>query len=212
MSSDGQRDRPRTGRASDGAPQRRPVVYLLVGLTGSGKTTYDQHVLEPAGAVRLSVDEEVFTRHGRYGIDYPENGYFERKIPVLSELHEQLTGLVAEGCDVVWDHGLWQRQDRKAMKELVEAAGGRWRPLYFPVGREELLRRLAERIGRGDANALMVTPQALDDFVARFEEPRKRTRNHRAELVLRPRAQTSGHPDGAFAQERPLSTPTATGR
>ncbi|MFE1874973.1 AAA family ATPase [Streptomyces sp. NPDC059496] len=144
-----------------------------MGLTGSGKTTYDQHVLEPAGAVRLSVDEEVFTRHGRYGIDYPEDGYFERKIPVLAELHEQLTGLVAEGCDVVWDHELWQRQDRKAMKELVEAAGGRWRPLYFPVGREELLRRLAERNGRGDANALMVTPQALDDFIARFEEPQE---------------------------------------
>ena len=35
-----------------------PVVYLLCGLTGSGKTTYARQ-LEAAGAVRLSVDEEV---------------------------------------------------------------------------------------------------------------------------------------------------------
>ncbi|MGA5704689.1 AAA family ATPase [Peterkaempfera bronchialis] len=148
-----------------------PVVFLLVGLTGSGKTTYAQRRLEPEGAVRLSVDEVVHERHGRYGVDYPENTYFEKEAPVVAELHERLAELVAEGRDVVWDHGLWPRKDRDAMKELVGAAGGRWRLLYFPVEREELLRRLAERNEREDANALVVTPEALDDFFDRFEEP-----------------------------------------
>ncbi|WP_421648061.1 AAA family ATPase [Nocardiopsis alba] len=44
-----------------------PTVFLLVGLTGSGKTTYARSVLEPRGVVRVSVDEEVHRRHGRYG-------------------------------------------------------------------------------------------------------------------------------------------------
>ncbi|MEU6934986.1 AAA family ATPase [Streptomyces sp. 2RAF24] len=39
-----------------------PTVFLLVGLTGSGKRTYAQRVLEPRGAVRLSVDEIVYER------------------------------------------------------------------------------------------------------------------------------------------------------
>ncbi|MFE0464956.1 AAA family ATPase [Kitasatospora sp. NPDC058965] len=149
-----------------------PVVFLLVGLTGSGKTTYARQKLVPGGAVRLSVDEVVHERHGRYGIDYPERSYFEKEAPVVAELHRRLAELVAEGRDVVWDHGLWPRKDRDAMKELVESVGGRWRLLYFPVERDELLRRLAERNQRGDANALIVTPQALDDFFARFEAPR----------------------------------------
>ncbi|MEU8592368.1 AAA family ATPase [Streptomyces globisporus] len=148
-----------------------PTVFLLVGLTGSGKTTYAQRVLEPQGAVRLSVDELVFERYGRYGVDYPENTYFEKEAPAVAELHERLAELVAAGRDVVWDHGLWPRKDREAMKSLVESAGGRCRLLYFPVSREELLRRLKERNERGDANALLVTPEALDDFFARFEEP-----------------------------------------
>ncbi|MFI5743517.1 AAA family ATPase [Streptomyces anulatus] len=106
-------------------PQRdAATVFLLVGLTGSGKTTYAQRVLEPQGAVRLSVDEVVFERHGRYGVDYPENAYFEMEAPVVAELHRRVAELVAEGRDVVWDHGLWPRKDRDAMKELVEAAGG----------------------------------------------------------------------------------------
>ncbi|MFE3608493.1 AAA family ATPase [Streptomyces goshikiensis] len=148
-----------------------PVVFLLVGLTGSGKTTYAQRKLEPQGAVRLSVDEVVYERFGRYGVDYPENTYFEKEAPVVAELHRRLAELIVEGRDVVWDHGLWPRKERDTMKELVESAGGRWRLLYFPVERDALLRRLAERNEREDANALAVTPEALSDFFARFEAP-----------------------------------------
>ncbi|MFG2415109.1 ATP-binding protein [Streptomyces goshikiensis] len=146
-------------------------MFLLVGLTGSGKTTYSTRRLEPAGAVRLSVDEVVHDRHGRYGVDYPESTYFEKEAPIVAELQEQLMRLVAEGRDVVWDHGLWPRKHRDEMKQLVETAGGRWRLLYFPVGREELLRRLEERNRREDANALFVSPEALNDFFTRFEAP-----------------------------------------
>lgn len=148
-----------------------PTVFLLVGLTGSGKTTYARQRLEPAGAVRLSVDELVHERHGRYGVDYPEPEYFALEAPVVEEVRHRLVELVGAGRDVVLDHGLWLRKDREAWKDLVEQAGGRWRLLYFPVARLELLRRLAERNRREDANALVVTPEALDDFYARFDVP-----------------------------------------
>ncbi|MFJ6901914.1 AAA family ATPase [Streptomyces hokutonensis] len=148
-----------------------PVVYLLVGLTGSGKTTFAVRRLEPGGALRLSVDELLHARHGRYGVDYPERDYFALEAPVVAEVRERLVDLVAEGRDVVLDHGLWLRSARQEWKKLVAEAGGRWRLLYFPVERAELLRRLQERNLRADANALTVTESALDDFFARFEPP-----------------------------------------
>ncbi|MGW3498594.1 ATP-binding protein [Streptomyces sp. NPDC001020] len=153
------------------AANRRPVVFLLVGLTGAGKTTYAKRRLELAGSVRLSVDELVFARHGRYGIDYPEPDYFALEASVVAEVRERLVELVAAGWDVVLDHGLWLRCARDEWKTLVEAAGGQWRLLYFPVDRAELLRRLEARNRREDANALTVTPEALDDFHGRFEPP-----------------------------------------
>jgi predicted kinase len=145
-------------------------VWLLTGLTGSGKTTFARR-LEASGVVRLSVDEEVFARNGRYGVDYHESGYFAREAPVIEDVYRRLGELVAAGRDVVLDRGLWTRADRDAAKKLVEAAGGRWRLVYFRVSREELLRRLAERNRRDDANALLVTEPALDDFIGRFEVP-----------------------------------------
>ncbi|MGW7825000.1 hypothetical protein ACWGLF_44920 [Streptomyces puniciscabiei] len=58
---------------------------------------------------------------------------------------------------------------------MEEAGGGRRRTpaslVYLPVEKAELLRRLEQRNQREDANALTVSPEALDDFFARFEPP-----------------------------------------
>jgi predicted kinase len=159
------------GSASGAAPRRYATAWLLAGLTGSGKTTLAKRLESERGARRLSVDELVFDRHGRYGVDYHESEYFEREGPVREEVYRRLAELVGQGQDVVLDHGLWRRAERDQVKKLVEQAGGRWRLIYLPVKRQELLRRLAGRNQRGDANALQVTESALDDFFARFEPP-----------------------------------------
>lgn len=113
-----------TGAAVRGtAGGRRPgpaTVWLLVGLTGSGKTTFAKR-LEADGVVRLSVDELVFARHGRYGVDYHESEYFAKEAPIVEEVYARLGELVASGRDVVLDVGLWRRADRDAAKKLVAA-------------------------------------------------------------------------------------------
>jgi predicted kinase len=160
-----------------------PLVYLLAGLTGSGKTTFAK-TLEAAGVVRLSVDEEVFARHGRYRIDYPEHEYPARERPVVEQIRQRMVELIQAGRSVVLDYGLWRCSERQDYKRLVERAGGRWRLLYFPVERDELLRRLSERNRRQDPNALTVTNAALDEFIARFEPP-----HDEGEEIIQPHSQ-----------------------
>ncbi|KUJ54609.1 ATP/GTP-binding protein [Streptomyces albus subsp. albus] len=146
------------------------MAVLLVGITGSGKTTVAQ-ALAARGMIRLSVDEEVHRLHGRYGIDYPEHTYFERERPVVEAIRERFVKELEAGHDVVLDHGLWRRDERDAWRRAARETGGHPLVIYLPADREELLRRLAERNQRGDANALTVTPEALDDFFARFDPP-----------------------------------------
>lgn len=149
----------------------RPQAYLLVGLTGAGKTTYAQRVLEPAGVTRLSVDELVYARHGRYGVDYPTEDYFGLYEPALDEIRVKAVAYLEAGRDIALDLGIWSRADRDAWKARVEAAGATWRLLYFPVSRAELLERLAGRNRLEGADALRVTESDLDDFYGRFSEP-----------------------------------------
>ncbi|MCS0634328.1 ATP-binding protein [Streptomyces sp. LP05-1] len=147
-----------------------PLAVLLAGLTGSGKTTVAQ-ALAGHGFTRLSVDEEVHRLHGRYGVDYPEHTYFERERPVVETVRHRFVSEIEAGNDVVLDHGLWRRTERDAWRQAAREAGGHPLVVYLPTDRTELLRRLTQRNQREDANALMVTPEALDDFFARFDPP-----------------------------------------
>ena len=149
-----------------------PVVYLLCGFVGSGKTTYARR-LEARGVVRLSIDERVFHQHGRHGVDYPEHEYPAHADAATNELDDRLTELLTEGRSVVLDYGLWSKEDRDWYKRLAEKHGARWKLLYFRADPGLLRRRLEERNRRsdGDPNALRVEKRHFAEFLTRFDPP-----------------------------------------
>ncbi|GLY14674.1 hypothetical protein Kisp01_16890 [Kineosporia sp. NBRC 101677] len=144
-----------------------PVVYLLSGLPGSGKSTYARG-LERTGVTRLCVDELVQAQHGRPGKDYPGHEQPAREAPILAEVRRQLARLVLAGQSVVLDHGLGLRSDRDDYKKLVTESGGQWRLLYFQVERPELLRRLSLRNAQESSG--IMTVETLD-WMIRTSEP-----------------------------------------
>jgi predicted kinase len=149
----------------------KPEVYMLCGLTGSGKSTRATELVRQ-GFVKLSLDESMRERHGRVGVDFPGEKYRELEEEVDRDLKQELIGLLATGQSVVLDYGFWQQSNRDHFKELIEKHGGVWQLLYFKADKATLLERLEQRNERDDANAVHITPAMLDSFIARFEEPR----------------------------------------
>jgi predicted kinase len=153
-----------------GLPEQ-PEVVLMCGLAGSGKTTYAKG-LEANGYVRLSVDEEIWRRFGRYGVDYAPDQYEAHTDVARRALREQLLSLIAQRRNVVIDSSFWQRSRRRAYQELIEQAGGRWRLVYLKADPAVLRRRLRTRAERFDANAAFpVTDELLDRYLQSFEPP-----------------------------------------
>jgi predicted kinase len=148
----------------------RTTVYMLCGFVGSGKTTYAR-ILEAGGVVRLSIDELVFERHGRHGVDYDESEYPTHHAAALADLDEQLRALLAQRRPVVLDYGFWSREMHDRYKRLINSCGGHWRLLYFDVDLQEIRRRLDERNHAGGANALVVTERHLEEFLTRWQPP-----------------------------------------
>jgi predicted kinase len=147
------------------------LVVLMCGIAGSGKTTLSQR-LEAQGFTRLSIDEEVWQRFGRHGIDFPASEYQDRLVVAHGHLRDRLAELMARRVPAVVDSAFWNRAARERYKALVEQAGCRSQLIYLKTPLALVQARLAVRNQRLEANApFLITDDILARFAAGFEEP-----------------------------------------
>lgn len=148
-----------------------PLVVMMCGVAGSGKTTYAQQ-LEQRGFVRLSIDEEIWATNGRYGIDYPIEVYEQLKVEAELKLRNELVNLLNEKRNVVIDFSFWQQKKRNEYKKLIDDGGGEWKLIYLKVHPDALRERLRIRSQRFDANAAFtITQEILSSYLKGFEVP-----------------------------------------
>ncbi|MFC4411211.1 AAA family ATPase [Chungangia koreensis] len=149
------------------------LVILMCGIAGSGKSTLSKKIEAEKGFVRLSIDEEVWSFRGRYGIDYPVEKYEDYLDEAELRLINKLITFIQEKRNIVVDTSCWNRSIRENYKRVIENAGGNWKLVYLKVHPDELRRRLAIRNERFDANAAFpITQEILDSFIRGFEEPK----------------------------------------
>lgn len=147
----------------------KPVLYLLSGLPGSGKSTYARGLTE-AGVARVSVDDLLVARHGRLGVDYPGEEHQQLLAPIVEEALAQVQTLLGQHRDVVFDHGLGAKADRDGLKQLADRAGATWRLLCFDAGLDALRARCAFR--NQQPAAVPISPAALEMMVHTWERPK----------------------------------------
>lgn len=148
-----------------------PLVVMMCGVAGSGKTTFSQQ-LEKQGFVRLSIDEEIWATHGRYGLDFPMGKIEEYKKEAERKLRHLLVKLIHDKEQVVIDFSFWQRAKRDQYKQLIEESGGKWKLIYLKVHPDDLRKRLKLRNKRFDANAFPINEEILNSYLLGFETPK----------------------------------------
>ncbi len=148
-----------------------PLVVMMCGIAGSGKTTFSQ-LLEQEGFVRLSVDEEIWATHGRWGIDFPMEKFDEYRKNAESKLRIRLIKLIYDKQQVVIDFSFWDRVRRNQYKKLIEDSGGKWKLIYLKVHPNDLRDRLKLRNKRFDANSFPISEERLNSYLIGFEIPK----------------------------------------
>ncbi|WP_172387101.1 ATP-binding protein [Streptomyces sp. MNP-20] len=162
----------RISQALSGQPGLTPRAILMSGLQGSGKTTVAQ-ALAKAGFRRLCPDEEMFRRYGHYGRDFPRGEFLVREAPVLKDIALELQQLLAEGNDVVVDHGFWTPEERGQWAATVMEAGGKPVLVYLPAPHEVRWERVRKRNEQSlvDPNSIEFSEADLLRHARRFEPP-----------------------------------------
>ncbi|MFF5025040.1 AAA family ATPase [Streptomyces collinus] len=153
---------------------RPPFCVLMAGLPGSGKTTLSR-ALTARGFVRLCPDEEMYRRHGVYGVDFPRGTFPTLERPVLEDVAAELREQLKAGHDVVIDHGFWTPEDRKKWRDIATDDGAVPVLVYLAASHDELWARVSKRneFHEDDPNAIYFSESDLQRYRTRFVPPQE---------------------------------------
>lgn len=143
---------------------RRPTLFLLCGLPGSGKTTLARKLEEERRAVRLTPDDWLRLLFGgdRARAD-------EHRTSIEGLQWEVAARALGDGADVVLDWGFWSRAERDDYRARARALGARAEVRFLDATDNELLSRLGERAAA--PLAFRVSADELRAWSRSFERP-----------------------------------------
>ncbi|MCZ2404874.1 ATP-binding protein [Paenarthrobacter sp. Z7-10] len=146
-----------------------PVVHLLCGYSGAGKTTHAKHLEKVTMGVRFSLDEWMIQLH-------PELSYQSQLYGIRAEACKWVIWDVAlqflqRGVDVILDWNQWSRVRRSVWRDAAESAGFNTRLHFVDVRIETALHRSANRAADRTAGSHRLAPEDVRSFVDIFEPP-----------------------------------------
>jgi aminoglycoside phosphotransferase family enzyme/predicted kinase len=131
--------------------ERVPTILITHGVTGSGKTTGTEALIEAVGAIRIRSDVERKRLFGLQAEDRPQAGVGEgiyaadasrRTYQRLATLTETVVGA---GFPVIVDATFLQRKQRDHFQRLAARLGASFGILAFTADEATLRRRIRER-------------------------------------------------------------------
>jgi predicted kinase len=148
--------------------KRKPIVYLICGFIGAGKTTFAKKVEEKTGAVRVTKDEWSIRFVGN---DPTIDGYAEWDRKIIDLSRDVAFYLVGKGIDVIMDEGFWEKETRDEMRRRADAIGANVVMYYLETPIETIRERVVGRNNNLTGDSFKISREMLDNYLKDWQPP-----------------------------------------
>jgi predicted kinase len=122
------------------------TIYLIVGLPGAGKTARAKELEISESALRLTPDDwQLAIFRGDTPTRWRSKDRAGHRDRIEGKLVEIGMRVATLGTDVVFDFGLWGRDERSALRWIADTLGVRAEIVYLPIDYQEQRRRIISR-------------------------------------------------------------------
>ncbi len=142
----------------------QPVLFMLMGLPCSGKTTLARKIAKSQNALFLDADAWMEKIVGD-GFD------FKRRVAVHDVQFEVAHRVLELGRSVVMDFGFFFRTDRDTGRKIAAATGASVRLVFLDAPINELQKRIDERNQNLPPNTFHITREHLELCQSWLERP-----------------------------------------
>lgn len=143
-----------------------PIIHLMHGFIGAGKTTFSKKLEAEKNAVRYSPDEWMIERHG---INPPAEAFDAYLAIVKEDIIRAATAMLSEGRDVIFDYGFWRYEDRRKYRALADDLKVPYILYFIQAGWKTMEERALKRTQEMPAGALVIDKNAIEMLRAQFE-------------------------------------------
>lgn len=142
-----------------------PTLYMLIGLPGSGKSTWTANQMFDWNKTVVAGTDGYLEKHAKDNNSTYDDSFKVAYKDATKHMSATIADAIENGYNIVWDQtNVMKGARRKKLKSIPD--NYRKVAVYFPAPDEdELKRRLASRPGK------TISPHIYQDMLKNLEEP-----------------------------------------
>jgi len=148
----------------------KPILYMMLGIPGSGKTSVSEHIADITKAVHISSDQ--FRKHM---FDNPENITEDEHSQIYDMLDYITTQILKSGKSVIYDANLNQYIHRKQKYSICGKIGAEPKLIWVKTDEEVARMRATQQADLHPAHRPFgnMRPETFNRLLKQMEEPKK---------------------------------------
>lgn len=147
-------------------------LHFITGSTGSGKTSYSQHLAETLGAFRFSIDEWLKALYWMDAPDPPSNEWIMERVKRCERLAKRIAEqAIANRQTVIIDFGFSEQEQRERFYKWARSNGVAFKLHFLDVPVKERWKRVERRNEEASEKSLIVSRETFKWMEKLFDPP-----------------------------------------